>query len=788
VHEDYRVQAEPLSEDPEEALREVLAPFGLSVTDGPAGTLLITKSEPAAALTVRVIDADLGSGIAGARVSLDGAPAGHTDAAGRLSIGNITPGRHRVAASADGYEEEAEVEFRATGDATVPLRLEPAPAPLPEIIVTSSHYNIRYQQSGSHTFLDRKLTTKLPHLGDEALRSIARLPGATGGGISSRSHVRGGLKNEQLFLLDGLRLYEPYHLKDFQSITTIVDQSVIAGIDFYSAGYQAHYGDRMSGVVDIALREPPEHTETQLGLTFFHTSALSRGRFGGNDRGDWLVAGRRSNLDLLAEAVNPNHGEPRYQDYLGHVGWDIGGHTYFSGNMLFATDELSLSRLAGSEQASATYRNEILWLKAETQWNDRISSSTILSVTEIENERSGTTDRPGVITGFVDDEREFRSRALKQDWEYDIADRWLLRSGFELKWLDAEYAYEASLNIASPFDRILDNRAAETRGIEVSPRGSQYAGYTELRWQPAGSLTLDLGLRWDQQTYTTADDDEQVSPRLNLLWRAGSDTDIRLAFGDYYQAQEINELQVSDGIVDFHPAQHARHWVASLTHGFPQELELRVEAYRKKYDDLMPRFENVFNPLVLIPELQIDRARIDADAAAAKGVEITLSGSSDALSWWASYAWSRSVDRIAGETIRRSWDQTHSLSAGISRDWNHWSFSAAAVARTGWPKTALVGETVQNPDGSTGLALAVERRNSRRHGAFESLDVRASRHLDLPKGELDAFIEVTNLYDRRNPCCTEYGVALDADGTPHLLAEERTWLPFVPSLGVIWRF
>lgn len=792
VHDDYRVQAEPRSADPKEALREVLSPYGLGITEGPAGSLLVTRVQaPAAEVVVRVQDDVSGAGIPGARVSLDGTAAGVTDDAGRLRLGRVPAGRHRVTASADDYPAEATAGFAVNdvGELAVRVRLEPGPAPLPEIVVTSSHYNIRYENAGSYTFLDRELTTRLPHFGDEALRSIARLPGATGGGVSSRSHVRGGLQNEQLFLLDGLRLYEPYHLKDFHSITTIVDSGAIAGIDFYSAGYQARYGDRMSGVVDITLREPPEDTETELGLTFFHTSALSLGRFGGEREGDWLFSGRRANLDLIADLVNPDYGAPRYQDYLAHVGWNFRGHTYFSANALFANDKISLSQADGSEHADAKYINEIFWLKAESQWSDRLESSTIISATEIENRRVGTTDKPDVISGFVDDEREFRSLALKQDWTYDFSDRWLLRAGFELKRLDSEYDYEASLAIAPPFDGILDNQPSETRDVAVSPRGSQYAGYTELRWRPVDDLMLDFGLRWDQQTYTTASDDEQVSPRFNLLWRAGRSTDLRLAYGMYYQAQEINELQVGDGVVDFHPAQRARHLVASLTHGFAAGPELRVEAYQKKYYGLMPRFENIFDPLVLIPELQIDRARIDADYATAEGLEITLTGGGDdALSWWASYGWSRSVDRIGTETVRRSWDQTHTLTAGFSREWTRWSLSAAAVARTGWPKTVLLTGTVENPDGSTGLVAEVEPLNSSRHAAFQSLDVRVSRRFDLPKGELTAFLEVTNLLNRQNPCCTEYAVVPDESGQPTIVGDQGTWLPIVPSLGVLWRF
>jgi hypothetical protein len=74
-----------------------------------------------------------------------------------------------------------------------------------------------------------------------------------------------------------------------------------------------------------------------------------------------------------------------------------------------------------------------LWLKAESTWSDKLESRSILSATEIENQREGLTEKPGVLSGFVDDVRKFRSLALKQDWKYGISDRWLLSTGFELK-------------------------------------------------------------------------------------------------------------------------------------------------------------------------------------------------------------------------------------------------------------------------------------------------------------------------------------------------------------------
>lgn len=792
VLEEYRVLEEPPSADPRTALREALEPYGLRAAEGPANSLLVIMDDDARA-TVRVsVTEERGAyEISAARVFIDSKPAGRTDAFGRITVTNIAPGRHELMAVAEGYEDSAAIQFTATPRAPVDVAvtLTRRPPPLTEIIVTSSLYNLRYEPSGSHRFLERDLTTKLPDLGDEVLRSLTRLPGATSGGVSTRSHVRGGVQNEQLFLLDGLRLYEPYHMKDFHSVATIVDQSVIAGIDFYSAGYQARYGDRMSGVVDISLRDPPLDSQTELGLSFFNTSALSLGRFGGNDRGDWMVSARRGNLDLLADAVNPEYGSPRYEDVLAHVGWEWGERTYLSVNTLFSYDKISISEINESVHANAKYQNNIFWVKAETTWNDDLESTSILSATEIDNSRLATTDDPGVLSGFVDDRRTFRSLALKQDWQYSFADRWVLTTGFELKRLEAAYSYASSLAISPPFDQILDNVPFETHDIEIEPRGSQFALYAEARWQPADKLVIDAGLRWDRQTYTTAEEDDQVSPRLNVLYKLGSNTELRLGFGHFYQAQEINELQVTDGVIDFHEAQRAQHLVAGLKHEFDLGFDIRLELYQKKYRSLMPRYENIFDPLVLIPELQIDRARIEADSATAEGVEITLSAdSSDGLFWWASYAWSEVEDTVQNLDIPRSWDQAQTLNAGVNWDWKKWNFSAAGIFHSGWPKTELVTETVINPDGSTSLSVSPSSRNSLRHGEFQSLDVRISRRFDVSRGELTGFLEVTNLYNHVNPCCTEYSVGVDENGGAFLLRDENNWLPMVPSLGVVWRF
>jgi len=720
VTADLRLAEEPDSGDPAGGLAEVLRPFGLTARAGPAGSLLVVRLE---------------------------APA----------------------------------EEPRTAPGTLPKEVA-----IPEIVVSSSLHRLDYATPATHTYLDRELATRIPTTADEAVRLTNRLPGTASGGISTRTHIRGGEVNEVLFLFDGLRLYEPYHLKDFQTVATIVNSNAIGGMEFYAGAYPAHYGDRMSGVLSIDMREPEKPIETELALSFFNASVLSLGTFGGDRQGDWLLTARRGNLDLVVDVIDPEAGRPDYQDYLGHVGWQFGPRADISANVLTSEDTIRLANVGRGEEAGASYTNQVFWLKWRAEWSEALDSDSILAFSDVTDLRAGSLNLPGIVSGNVDEYREFRVVELRQDWRWVAAPDWMLRFGFDIKQLDARYRFTSDKTVEPPFDTILDNQPSTLRDYALSPSGGQYAAYSELRWRPLPRVTFDLGLRWDQQHYTTSDDDEQLSPRASLLYTPQERTELRIGWGRYYQAQEINELQVSDGISTFFPAQAADHFVINAKHHFLPGVDLDLSLYRKHFGTLRPRFENSFNTLTLLPELQFDRVRVDANSARAIGAEMTLSRGSSAakLLWWVSYAWSEVVDSTRDGNIARSWNQTHSVKGGLSWRWGPWDFSAVGEVHSGWPATELTGALTERPDGSTELDLAVTARNALRYAPFDALDVRVSRNFDLSRGELVTFLEVSNAYDRVNPCCIQYSLLPDGS----LGGEVGNWLPIVPSLGVIWRF
>ncbi|MDZ7768119.1 MAG: hypothetical protein U5K38_03070, partial [Woeseiaceae bacterium] len=130
---------------------------------------------------------------------------------------------------------------------------------------------------------------------------------------------------------------------------------------------------------------------------------------------------------------------------------------------------------------------------------------TIVSATKIENQRAGISDRPDVISGFVDSDQRFRSLALKQDWSFAFSNDFLAVAGFELQASRSGVRLRIINDDRAAVRPDLDNEPVTVRAIETVPRGSQYALYTELRMRAGDRLIVDAGLRWDQQTYACGD-------------------------------------------------------------------------------------------------------------------------------------------------------------------------------------------------------------------------------------------------------------------------------------------
>ena len=132
----------------------------------------------------------------------------------------------------------------------------------------------------------------------------------------------------------------------------------------------------------------------------------------------------------------------------------------------------------------------------------------------------------------------------------------------------------------------------------------------------------------------------------------------------------------------------------------------------KLQSDPRPHFENLLDPMSLVPEIAPDRVEVAPLAADVRGAEISLVSEGHELNWWLGLAWSEALDSLGGTQVPRSWDQTWAATAAL--DWirGNWRFGAVAGSHRGWPTTRVDGSELGS-------------RNADRFPIRATLDLRA---------------------------------------------------------------
>ena len=785
VREDLRVLAEPAARDPVEMVREILRPHGLALkledgvylvtrlARGPppdtTGSLLLFVQGP----DFRTFEPPVELAGQHGLVAVERLGSGIWQARG-LAAGNL-----ELEISADGFVPLRRKVAVPTGQvATLHVRMEPAPFELEALSVSTSRYVLF---SNSQFYVDQRAIQSLPGNGDDPLRAAHRLPGAAAGGWSAQSHFRGGEEDEIAIFLNGQRLIDPFHVRDYHNIFSAIDARSISGVEAWTGGFPAAFGDRMSGILLLHSRKPDRPRRHELGISVFNTSLLTTGHDPSGQL-DWLVSVRRSNLSAVLD--RSRHGKPDYHDIFATLGFGSSPNARWSFNLLRARDQiLAITEHFADdrEESVSDTHNDQAWVQYERDWANGLSLSAVVSRSRFSNRRTALVFDPEQLVGEVHDDRQADVDGLRLDFSYPVGPGHLLSWGIETQDQAAAYSYRSQAEYRGFYLAFPGVEASLARDIHTAPAGRSHSLYLSDRWQATPHMAVDMGLRWDRQTWIEGDD-AQFSPRLSLLYSPGGQTDLRLTWGRYFQSQQIQQLQVEDGIERFFPAQRADHLIAGVSRRLAPGWTLRAEMFGKRYAQLRPRFESLLDPVPLIAELEPDRVRINPDRARARGVEFTLEYDNGPWNGWASYTLSRVTDRIEGINQPRNWDQRHAVQAGLS--WWHgpWELGAAVKAHSGWPTTAAIFASGQDDE----PVLVTGPRNAARLNTFVNVDLRIARGWQFRRSRLTAYFELNNALDRKNECCVDYD--LEDDDVPVLERSVDHWLGISPAIGILLEF
>ena len=792
VTEDLIVEDEPASGEPLEVVREILKPHRLKI-DNKAGVFLVVRFDAEGGASGNVLLVITGRGnerpVEDPDITVDP----------RLRISNqilpgvfeysgVTPGSYEFAIEALGYDSVQRIVDVWPGETNVvSIGMATARPEIETIAVSASRYEILRELSASRFVLDQRTIQNMPDVGEDPIRVTQRLPGAAASGASAKTHFRGGEDSEIGIMLNGHPLFDPFHVRDYQSIFSAIDSRAIEGVEVYTGGFPVRFGDRMSGLVLMESLESLRPRHTEIGVSVFNTSVLTAGNSADHR---WLFSARRGNLDLV---IDEKFGKPSYYDVFGEFEFDFSADSTLSVNALFADDQVELILETDPDElegVTSRTKNAQLWVQLENRWSSELKSKTVLSAVSFENRRDGSLNDDKKVVATVNDDRMVDQYGFRQDFTWTRSDTHLVQWGLQANHSDASYVYSNQAEyfaLQSLFDEEEDTSSLD---LAANPKGSSYSVYFSDRWRVSPRTVLEWGLRWDDQTYTDLSSDSQLSPRFNVMHSITSKTDLRFSWGRYHQSQGINDLQIEDGITNFWPAQQADHLIAGVRTLIKDKYSLRIEAFHKDMRQVRPRFENLYDPLGVIPELQRDRIRLDPSSAKSSGLEISIDRTTGPMTWWASYTLSKATDRIEGEDQLRSWDQRHAAQGGISWSGDKWDVALAASVHTGWPATALslVVDGVDDEGEPEFVAIPGPRNDLRLH-TFASLDFRMSRRWKLKRSSLMAFLEVSNLTNRRNECCYDYDIEEDEDtGEEYFERSLDFWLPLMPAVGILWEF
>jgi TonB family protein len=702
------------------------------------------------------------------RASVDGIPQEpvETDGTGRFAL-RLPPGVVQLEVYDDSHETFRTHETVKQGEQLdVTYYLLPTHVGVFETVVKGE----REKKEVTRRTLQREELESVPGSFGDPLRVLLDLPGVARtpysiGGII----VRGAPAEDTTTQFNGMDIPLVYH---FGGGPSVVNPEFLDRIDFYPGGFDSHYGRAIGGAVDIISREPKTddvHGSLKIDL-------IDTGAFFSAPVGDWTVAlaARRSYIDAVLALVLPHLGTtttiaPSYYDYQAELRYHKKGsrHTFTlffmgSNDILDVVAQTSgqvpfqVNDLQGFQRLAATwsYQNEGFTLRAMPYFGFDQNSFGV-----------GTTkiDSPATVYGF------------RGDFEKPLNPIFSLRGGLDLELYDQAVSAYTTLPLNyRPFPGAQPDAPLQKLTSPIS----QYA-YGE--W-----LALDIKLPHGLK----------LMPSLRLdEFRQGDPTRVgfgpRLTVRDELGPKETQlTFKASAGLYSEQaPAQYALTFAGNPNLALQQAFQTSA-GVEKRFSDILSldvtgfysyRFDLAVPTTAVIQTPQgVKREFYSSDGIGnAYGLEVFLKRDlTPHLFAWLAYtlSWSQQRDEPGKAWYYTTFDERHILTLLAQyRFSNGWALGGRFRLTTGTPATPVIGATyladrqafspIEGPAGSG------------RTPPFNQLDVRVDKVWLFNRWQLGAYLDVQNVYNRRNPDFFQYDYRFQ---TKQAIPD----IPFLPTLGL----
>ncbi|MCF7823521.1 MAG: TonB-dependent receptor [Candidatus Marinimicrobia bacterium] len=797
---------------------------------------------PSGIISGTITDLDTQQPLPGANVMLDGTSMGAaTNLEGYYEIRNVPLGSYTIRINMIGYKSVARANVHALANrpGSVNISLEPTVLTGSDIVVTAGYFEQTKDAATSVRSVDFEEIRSDPVGSHDILSMMQSLPSVVSGADQTNEIiVRGGAPGENLFVMDHLDIPYPVHYPEQGAgggPVTMVNTDFIERIDFFAGSFPARYGDKLSSVMDVSVREGNHSShESKLSFDMAGFGASLEGPLSMNS--SYLFSIKRSFLDFIIQQSGLM-AVPTYWTFQGKIAYDLSPKEKLSLNYLGGIDGIDIVGEDSPQNRGAdnvayrsqqhtlglTYRNLFSkqgYLLASIAQNfvninidayhvtDEGEHDTFYEGITVEQETIAKADLVYKLRSNLEISAGAKVKIAPNTWEIKSYSDYLILYGYAVDSLSPalpvseavfyDQFFGDTTTVVLPFDTLDSIVGKDTLYHEIF---GNFGIHGQVKYHPTARLELILGGRFEYHNYL---DKYNLSPRLNISYQLSHNVKLNLAGGRYFQAPFYAMLIYGGADTKALDYYHSDQIAVGLEYLPFDDVRMTFEYYQKEFSD-MPQ-----------QEILVDRNGADSlghfvniGAGRSEGFELFLQ-KKFSRNWYGTFSYSHSVsegvDPRKSETAYYPWDYDYrnviSLIGGykiryMDYDWYQHYKKTTLASVTSWLPLAPADEfeisfrlrysggkpyTPKTYDHNVRqwYTLASDDWNTERMDDYLRFDLMFLQRFYFEKMNLVTFWDFMNLFNRDNPW--EY--IYKEDGTKDIALQFKTF----PIGGVTLEF
>jgi Carboxypeptidase regulatory-like domain len=465
-----------------------------------------------------------------------------TDATGKFSL-SVEPGRYLIVFSHVGFQTRAEELLVISGkESQLNIVLTERVTQLEEVSITAMP-SVNAAPGGTDIAIEK--TLRVPANFFDPLRMASSMPGmAAVNDQGNALAVKGYSPNSILWKLEGLDIVNPNHLANAGTLSdkpvsfgggvSILSSQVLDKTGFYSGWLPAQYGNALSAVVDMGLRNGNrEKMEYTAQASLIGLDVAAEGPLGGSKKSSFLANYRYSTVGLLSQlGVNFGDESINFQDLTFHIDVEQNKQAHLS---VFGFGGLSTNRFkrklatewkTEKDRYDIDFDGQVFGLGFKEKWGQKVKWTWGTVLSGQSQDRTSKSDN--VPFQHVNSEKYFNDHLLLSNQlqaKVKVGSH-SFESGVLVNYLNNQLEVET----ITPFyiNSYFPNISGSVKGLLWQP----YFNWTK-KW--TAPWQLDAGVRY---TYFAYNQTASADPRLSVsrLLPSGS---LSLSYGRVSQWQQV---------------------------------------------------------------------------------------------------------------------------------------------------------------------------------------------------------------------------------------------------------